>query len=317
MAQQISSPEPSPGHSDDPGLSFAVHSTGLTRTYPGGAGVFDVGLAVPRGCVYGLVGPNGAGKTTLVNLIAGLRRPDHGSVGLRVPPGKVAVVTDVPEFEPWLTVAETVELAGRLVDPGLPYQRVKAALHRAGLNEVLNRRVATLSRGTLQRLGLACALVAGPELIVLDEPTSALDPRGRAEILDLVADLRGKCTVLFSSHILADVQRVCDHVGVMRTGRLIYQGPVAELVRTHMKPTWLVRVREGSPALLRALAAEEWVARVTSVRPGLLRVQARTMEEGERLIHGVIDRSGARVVSVAPEESDLENAFLSITGAVR
>jgi ABC-2 type transport system ATP-binding protein len=299
--------------------SIVLRTRGLTRDYGDGTGVFDVDLVVPHGSVYGLVGPNGAGKTTLLSMITGMRRADSGNISLTVPRSLVAVCTDVPEFEPWLTTAEVVELAGRLVDPGLPAERVKIALHKAGLAEAADRRAGSLSRGMTQRLGLAAALAANPRLVILDEPTSALDPRGRAEVLDLVAGLRERATVVFSSHILADVQRVCDHVGVLRAGRLIYQGPMAELVERHMRPTWLVRLREhtGESGLLRAFAAEEWVVRVTSVRPGLLRVQARTVEDGERRLLGVLDRSGARVVSVAPEESDLESAFLSITGGPR
>ncbi|HSA51842.1 MAG TPA: ABC transporter ATP-binding protein [Yinghuangia sp.] len=303
----VAAPQPGP----------ALSTRGLTRDYGRGTGVFDVGLAVPRGSVYGLVGPNGAGKTTLLSLIAGVRRADVGEVVLGVPPARVAVCTDVPEFEPWLSAAEVVELAGRLVNPDLRPESVKTALHRAGLVDAADRKTGSFSRGMMQRLGIAAALVSEPELMILDEPTSALDPRGRAEMLDLVAGMRGRITVVFSSHILADVQRVCDQVGVLRAGRLLYQGPVAELVAEHMRPTWLIRVRDDGAALCRTFAAETWVARVSSVRPGLVRVQARSVEEGERHILGVLDRSGARVISVGPEESDLESAFLSITGAAR
>ncbi|MDI2131227.1 ABC transporter ATP-binding protein [Yinghuangia seranimata] len=297
----------------DPGPALSTH--GLTRDYGRGTGVFDVGLVVPRGSVYGLVGPNGAGKTTLLSLISGMRRADAGEVLFGVPLDRIAVCTDVPEFEPWLSAAEVVELAGRLVNPDLRPECVKTALHRAGLSDAADRRAGSFSRGMTQRLGIATALVAEPELMILDEPTSALDPRGRAEVLDLVAGMRGRTTVVFSSHILADVQRVCDHVGVLRTGRLLYEGPVAELVAEHMRPTWLIRVRDDGAALCRTFAAENWVVRVSSVRPGLVRVQARSVEEGERHILGVLDRSGERVISVGPEESDLESAFLSITGA--
>jgi ABC-2 type transport system ATP-binding protein len=314
MAHSLPPPVPSgtPAASD-PGPALRTH--GLTRDYGRGAGVFDVGLAVPRGSIYGLVGPNGAGKTTLLSLITGMRRADAGSVVFGVPHVRVAVCTDVPEFEPWLSAAEVVELAGRLVNPDLRPECVKTALHRAGLVAASDRRAGSFSRGMMQRLGLAAALVAEPDLMILDEPTSALDPRGRAEVLDLVAGMRGRTTVVFSSHILADVQRVCDHVGVLRAGRLLYQGPVAELVSEHVRPTWLIRLREDGAALCRTFAAEDWVVRVSSVRPGLVRVQARSVEDGERRILGVLDRSGSRVISVGPEESDLESAFLSITGA--
>jgi ABC-2 type transport system ATP-binding protein len=328
MAQQTSSasndrvPRPDHGAAETPehageAIRPAVSTRALTRDYGGGTGVFDIDLVVPRGSVYGLVGPNGAGKTTLLSIVGGTRRADSGEVTFGVDRHRVAVSTDVPEFEPWLTAAEVVELAGNLVDPRLPREKVKVALHRTGLSGYGDRKAGSLSRGMTLRLGFAAALVADPQLLILDEPTSALDPRGRSDVLDLVASLRDLTTVVFSSHILADVQRVCDQVGVVRAGRLLYQGPTAQLVDTHMRPSWLVRVRGGGTDLLRAFAAEHWVARVSSLRPGVFRVEARSLEAGERHIAEVLSRSSARVVSVAPEESDLEAAFLSITGGPR
>jgi ABC-2 type transport system ATP-binding protein len=328
MAQQKSSasngrvPRPdrdaaeTPEHAGET-IGPAVSTRALTRDYGGGTGIFGIDLVVPRGSVYGLVGPNGAGKTTLLSIVGGTRRADSGEVTFGVDRHRVAVSTDVPEFEPWLTASEVVELAGNLVDPRLPREKVKVALHRTGLSGCGDRKAGSLSRGMTLRLGFAAALVADPQLLILDEPTSALDPRGRSDVLDLVASMRDLTTVVFSSHILADVQRVCDHVGVVRAGRLLYQGPTAQLVDTHMRPSWLVRVRGGGTDLLRAFAAEKWVARVSSLRPGLFRVEARSLEAGERHIAEVLSRSSARVVSVAPEESDLEAAFLSITGGPR
>jgi ABC-2 type transport system ATP-binding protein len=198
-----------------------VRTDGLTRDYGGGAGLFDVDLRVPDGCVYGLVGPNGAGKTTLLSILTGLRRADRGTVHLGVPRGAVAVCPDVPEFEPWLTAFEVVDLARYYVAPDLDADAVRLTLDAAGLAQHAERRVGGFSRGMTQRLGLAAALVGNPRLLLLDEPTSALDPAGRAEILDLVAAMRGHRTVIFSSHILADVQRVADRVGILRAGRLI------------------------------------------------------------------------------------------------
>ncbi len=193
-----------------------VSTKGLTRDYGGDAGLFDVDLQVPRGVVYGLVGPNGAGKSTLLSILTGVRRSDRGTVDIVAPRSRIAVCPDVPEFEPWLTAYEVVDLARYFVAPDRGADAVWAALRATGLADDANRRVGEFSRGMTQRLGLAAALVGDPELLVLDEPTSALDPAGRAEILDLVAAMRGQCTVIFSSHILADVQRVADHVGILR-----------------------------------------------------------------------------------------------------
>jgi ABC-2 type transport system ATP-binding protein len=165
-----------------------VMTRDLTRDY-GGTGLFGVSLAVPRGSIYGLVGPNGAGKTTLLSILAGVRRADRGTVDLAAARARIAVCPDVPEFDSWLTGYEVVDLARSLV-AGIPSAgAVTAVLATAGLADSAAKRVGGFSRGMIQRLGLACALVGDPELLILDEPTSALDPAGRSEMLGLVAGM--------------------------------------------------------------------------------------------------------------------------------
>ncbi len=137
------------------------------------------------------------------------------------------MLADAPRFDPWLTGREVVELARHLTDR---QGDVDGVLEQAGLTEAASRRVGGYSRGMLQRLGVAAAIVGRPRLLLLDEPASALDPQGRREVLDLIARLRGSATVLFSSHILGDVQEVCDTVGVLDHGRLRFQGPLDELL---------------------------------------------------------------------------------------
>jgi ABC-2 type transport system ATP-binding protein len=225
----------------------------LTRDYEG-CGIFDVDLEVPRGSVYGLVGPNGAGKTTLLCIITGMRHADAGAIAQGLPRTAIGVCPDVPEFDGWLTAAEAVSLAATLVGAEEGADAVARALSTTGLDDVADRRVHGFSRGMVQRLGLACAVVAHPTLLILDEPTSALDPAGRAEVLDVVAAMRGRSTVIFSGHILGDVQRVADHVGILRDGRLLYQRSAQELVDTYLRPRWLLLLgddRAPSEASLR------------------------------------------------------------------
>jgi len=291
-----------------------VTTTGLTKDY-GGNGLFGVDLAVPLGCVYGLVGLNGAGKTTLLSILSATRRPTAGNATVTADRRRVAVCPDVPDFEPWLTAREVVDLARSLVAPELAGAAVVTALRMAGLADSADRRVGGFSRGMIQRLGLACALVSDPELLILDEPTSALDPIGRADMLDLVAAMRGQRTVIFSSHILADVQRVADHVGILRDGRLIYQGSARELMDTYISPRWLIRIADDVDPVAAALTATGWVTSVESVGPDVLRVDATNMEAGERGIPAVIAACGARQVSCEPAAADLESAFLALTGA--
>jgi len=291
-----------------------VITSGLTKDY-GGAGLFDVGLRVPRGSVYGLVGPNGAGKTTLLSLLSAVRRPDRGTISMDIARSQVAVCPDVPEFDRWLTAAEVVDLARSLVAPGMDGQAVATALEAAGLADSAGRRVGGFSRGMVQRLGLACALVGAPELLILDEPTSALDPAGRAEMLSLVAAMRGHRTVIFSSHILADVQRIADQVGILRDGRLLYQGATRDLIDTYLEPSWLVRVAGDPAPVATAMAGRPWATKVEPVGADTIRVDATTVEAGERGIPAVLAGCGARQVSCEPRAADLESAFLALTGA--
>jgi ABC-2 type transport system ATP-binding protein len=292
----------------------AVTTSGLTRDY-GGTGLFDVDMLVPPGCVYGLVGPNGAGKTTLLSLLTGMRRADSGTISITVPRGRIAVCPDVPEFDRWLTAYEAVDLARALIgaDEGEP--AVVRALESAGLADAADRRVGGFSRGMTQRLGLACALVGEPQLLLLDEPTSALDPAGRADVLDLVADLRGRCTVIFSSHILDDVQRVANHVGVLRDGRLLYQGETQHLIDTYLRPRWQVRISGDTAPVATELQGQPWVTRVQRTGTNLLTVHAVSLEAGERGIPAAVAACDARLVACEPLAADLESAFLALTSS--
>ncbi len=289
-----------------------VSTAGLTRDY-GGTGLFGVDLRVPQGSIYGLVGPNGAGKTTLLSILSGVRRADRGTVSLAIGRTRVAVCPDVPEFDGWLTAHEAVDLAASLSAQPVSGGAVLDALRIAGLAGSAGRRVGGFSRGMVQRLGLACALAAGPELLILDEPTSALDPAGRAEILSLIAAMRGTRTVIVSSHILADVQRIADQVGILRGGRLLYQGATRELIDTYLRPSWLVRIAGDAAPVAAALAAQPWAARVEQPAPGEIRIDATSMEAGERGIPAAIAGCGARQVSCEPVAADLESAFLALT----
>jgi len=186
-------------------------------------------------------------------------------------------------------------------------------IDRPDVADVADRRIAGFSRGMVQRLGLACALVTDPELLILDEPTSALDPAGRAEMLNLVAGMRGSKTVIFSSHILADVQRIADHVGILRNGRLLYQGTTGDLIERYLRPSWLIRIAGDVTEVAQALRDQAWAVRVGPAGGGMIRVDAESIESGERGIPAVITGCRARQVSCEPLAADLESAFLALT----
>ena len=200
--------------------------------------VHDVSLRVDRGDVVGLLGPNGAGKTTVIKMLLGLVRPDGGeAMVLGVPaadPAARARVGYLPElfrYQPWLSAAEVLTLHVRLSGADVPARERADCLRLVGLADRAGDRVGGFSKGMQQRLGLAVALVARPELVVLDEPTSALDPLGRADVRDIVLDLRSRgVAVLLNSHLIGEVERVCDRVVVLDRGRVAASGTLAELL---------------------------------------------------------------------------------------
>ena len=291
----------------------ALRTTGLTKRYGTHAALADVDLVVPSGSVYGLVGPNGAGKTTLLSILAGLRTPTGGSVHTEIPQQRVAVVPDTPAFDPWLTAREVVDLSRHLTAPDVPESRVEETIGDAGLADAVDRRVGGFSRGMLQRLGLAAAVVSGPQLLILDEPSSALDPAGRRDVLDFVASRRGRATVLFSSHILGDVQEVCDTVGILREGRLLFQGPIADLLVGRAAPAYAIRVRSGAAGVADALRAHDWVSHVEVTGDEALRVTVTGVEVAERGLVAALAVAGTGVVSLVPVSSSLEHVFLELT----
>jgi len=288
-----------------------VSTRGLTKKYKEITALDRVDLAVDEGSIYGLVGPNGAGKTTMLGILAGLRKPSAGEVQIET--ASVGVVPDTPLFDKWLTGREVVELSRTLAGERVPSSAVDDVLEVAGLPDAAHRKVTGYSRGMLQRLGLAAAVVNQPDLLLLDEPAAALDPSGRREVLDLVAALRGRSTVLFSSHILDDVQEVCDTIGILRRGELMYQGSLSGLLSRYGSTNYLVGVRGNSEAVVSALEAQEWVASVDTTPSGELRIAVRSLASAEENLVSVLATSGAPIVSIVPAQPSLERVFLEVT----
>ena len=238
----------------------ALWCDGLRKRYGRRTAVDGVSLSVGRGEVVGLLGPNGAGKTTVIKMLLGLVRPDAGEVMVLGRPGadpsaraRVGYLPELFRYQPWLTAAEVLRLHVRLAGADIPRDEQHGCLELVGLGTRAGDRVGGFSKGMQQRLGLAVALVARPELVVLDEPTSALDPLGRADVRDVVLSLRERgVAVVLNSHLIGEVERVCDRVVVLDRGRVAASGTLAELlgqreVRLHLT--------EVSPAAEARLAA--------------------------------------------------------------
>ncbi|MGY1747135.1 ABC transporter ATP-binding protein [Blastococcus sp. SYSU D00695] len=227
--------------------SPAVWCSGLRKRYRRRTAVDGVSLTVGRGEVVGLLGPNGAGKTSVIKMLLGLVRPDAGEVMLLGRPGtdprsraRVGYLPELFRYQPWLTAAEVLALHARLARVPLGEAEGRERLATVGLDGRAADRVGGFSKGMQQRLGLAVALVGAPELVVLDEPTSALDPIGRVDVRDLVLSLRERgVAVLLNSHLIGEVERVCDRVVILDAGRVAAAGTLAELlgrreVRLHL-----------------------------------------------------------------------------------
>lgn len=215
-----------------------VEAAGLTKRYGSRITAVDaLDLNVHRGEVYGLLGPNGAGKTTTLKMLLGLIRPTSGVARvLGEEPGtpsalaRVGALVESPAFYPYLSGRDNLAGMARLSGVHASKSRVEEALEQVGLTSRAGDRFKKYSTGMKQRLGVAAALVKDPELLILDEPTNGLDPKGIAEMRDLIRSLGwGERTVLLSSHMMGEVERICDRVGVIRSGRLVAEGPVAEL----------------------------------------------------------------------------------------
>ncbi|TCB96899.1 ABC transporter ATP-binding protein [Micromonospora zingiberis] len=216
----------------------AAWCSGLRKRYRRRSAVDGVSFTVDRGEVVGLLGPNGAGKTTVIKMLLGLVRPDAGEVLLLGRPAsdprsraRVGYLPELFRYQPWLTAAEVLALHVRLAGTAVPAHERRECLAAVSLADRADDRVGGFSKGMQQRLGLAVALVARPELVVLDEPTSALDPLGRADVRDLLLSLKARgVAVLLNSHLIGEVERVCDRVVILDKGQVAAAGTLAELL---------------------------------------------------------------------------------------
>jgi ABC-2 type transport system ATP-binding protein len=224
----------------------AISTSGLTKRFRGGQLAVDrIDLTVPPGAVYGFLGPNGSGKTTTIRMLLGLAFPTSGTaalLGVPMPDGatrvlhRVGSLVEGPAFYPFLTGTANLaryDAADRTADPATARARIGQALDRVGLLAAAGKRYRHYSLGMKQRLAIAAGLLQPRDLIILDEPTNGLDPQGTREVRALIRQIAADgITVFVSSHLLAEVEQICTHVGVMRTGQLVFQGSLAELRRT-------------------------------------------------------------------------------------
>jgi ABC-2 type transport system ATP-binding protein len=300
----------------------AITTSGLSKRFRSGQLAVDsVNLDVPRGCVYGFLGPNGSGKTTTIRMLLGLIHPTSGGhelLGTPMPYGAARVLPRVgslvegPAFYPFLNGQQNlarIDAADRTADPRTARQRIEGALDRVGLLAAARKRYRAYSLGMKQRLAIAAGLLRPRELIILDEPTNGLDPQGTREVRTLVREIAIEGTTVFvSSHLLAEVEQICSHVGVMRTGQLVFQGTLDELRRTGAAR---IRVETTDPATAGAVLEKIGLA---DTRVAEAEVSAQLGDFLPERLCAELVHAGVPVRGLAAVRPSLEELFVALTG---
>jgi ABC-2 type transport system ATP-binding protein len=301
-------------------MKQAIETENLGKRYGKVTAVENLGLRVAEGEIYAFLGLNGAGKTTTIRMLLGMIRPTTGSAvvlgtrirsGGRQPWARVGYLVETPHAYPELTVYENLEVARRM-HPGVAQKAINEMIDRLGLGEYADRRAGNLSLGNAQRLGLAKALLHDPQLLLLDEPANGLDPAGIVEIRTLLLELtreRG-VTVFMSSHILGEVARLAQRIGIIHQGRLIQEMDLEELERNR-KRRLLVRARDLPTARSALTAAGHGFE---SLSDGTLEFKGAVAIQRPDEIAGLLVHSGAPPTQIMVEEEDLEAYFLRLVG---
>ncbi|MFZ5647677.1 MAG: ABC transporter ATP-binding protein [Bacillota bacterium] len=297
-------------------MSLAIQTDELTKMYGGRLGCRKICLSIPEGQIFGFLGPNGAGKSTLVKMLVGLIRPTSGSARLLGKPlgnfevrKKIGYLPENFSYHEWLTGRQLLEFHASLykMDRKTRSRRIPLVMDMVGISGAAGQKVRTYSKGMRQRLGIACALLPDPDLLFLDEPTSALDPLGRREVREVMLGLkeRGK-TVFLNSHLLSEVEMICDQVAFIKGGRIIAQGDPAEMGADRMVVE--IQVDRAGEVLLKKL---DLVASVVGASGNTIRIAVEKREDIPQLAEAAV-RSGAKLYRLAHEKVSLEEIFVTL-----
>jgi ABC-2 type transport system ATP-binding protein len=302
----------------------AIVIKNLSKQYGNVKALDQLNLVVESGCIFGFLGPNGAGKTTTLRILTGLACASGGQAWIAGQPVDnrqtasrlVGYLPEEPAFYRWMTPVELLDHVGRIFGQSGSDRRKRSnqLLDQVGLTEVAKRRISGFSRGMRQRLGLAQALMNEPQVLLLDEPVSALDPLGRKEVLEMIEALKGKATVFMSTHILADVERICDTVGIIDHGRLITQGRRSELMARYDVNTFDIEIETGHASALSDWLKElkgEWLK--NTAQDGVkAHITVKDFEQARRELLQVLGNSRLPVVRFEVSTPDLEDVFLQL-----
>ncbi len=308
-------------------MSITIRCENLGKRFGDVQALKSLNLSIPAGSIFGFLGRNGAGKTTTIRLLAGLARPTSGSAWVAgvetTRPDSTArhvfgYLPQEPAFYGWMTAAEYLDYGGRLfqIDPVERRQRVDEMLELVGLEDAAGRRIGGFSGGMLQRLGIAQALFHRPPVLLLDEPTSSLDPAGRYAVLDLIDRLRDQATVFLSSHILGDVERVCDTIGIIRQGELLLVAGRDELLDRYATNVIALEVEPDSRPLLDNflvhLEEQPWLAGVTADGT-YLRISVDDLTAAKQALLPLVVEHDLLLSRYEWERPSLEDVFLKVS----
>ncbi len=307
----------------------AIRCQGLTKYYGNITALDSLDLIVEERSVFGFLGPNGAGKTTTVKLLTGLSLPSAGRAwvtGEQVTPNalslrsKIGYLPEVPAFYNWMTGHEFLNYVGELHH--LPSKEINLRcgelLEMVDLQQAARRKINGYSRGMKQRLGIAQALINHPKVLFLDEPCSALDPIGRREVLSLIKRLREEATVFMSTHILSDVERVCDVVGIINQGKLVIKSRVEELRLQYVRSVFELAFDEDADSLISRLQSMPWLAKLEKVIVNgapTLRIQSKDVDRAKLEIPKMIADSGLTLLRYELTLPSLEDIFVDLVGS--
>jgi ABC-type multidrug transport system ATPase subunit len=307
----------------DPSTQPVIATQGLTKRFRSGQVAVDhIDLDVPRGAVYGFLGPNGSGKTTTIRILLGLIRPTDGTVSVLGEPiperasqalPKVGALVEGPAFHPYLTGSANLarlDAMDETANPRTHDERVATALARVGLTAAASKKFRQYSLGMKQRLGIAAALLQPRELLILDEPTNGLDPQGTREVRNLIRELAADgLTVFVSSHLLAEVEQVSSHIGIMSNGKLVTQGTLEDL---RGGGTTTITVTTPATALAISTLASSGLTDATAV--GTDRVRASLGGVAPERVTVALVEAGVPVRGLAVTRPALEDLFVELTG---
>jgi ABC-2 type transport system ATP-binding protein len=301
---------------------WAIETNGLTKTFGDQNAVNGISLAVPRGSVFGFLGPNGSGKTTTIRMLLGLAEASSGEIkvldhsipkDLQQALPKVGALVEGPAFYPYMSGRNNLmrmDSADRFSDAKTRAQRVDAALERVGLTNAAKKKVHAYSLGMKQRLGLANALLKPRQLLVLDEPTNGLDPQGTREVRNLIRSLAAEgITIFLSSHLLTEIEQLCDHVAVMSAGNILAQGSLSEL-RSHGQTRLILEVDQIDLAI--ELLKQNGIGKIKISAGKLIAPVAEDLDVAK--INEVLVKKKLRVTELRLEHPSLEEYFVDLTG---